>query len=235
MHVTARGPAHARACGASRLSLLLATRYLAMTMPWAVLLAGCAAGLGLALAAHQFASPARSTAGVTLGLRAGFVPVAVTVAFLAADPQRNLTATLPAPAWLSTVVHLAIALPLVGLTGYLQLELAAVPGPPPGPGPAAATLPWPGLLAEFAAWSACAVAVAAGVTRTRWRDLGGALAGPAALGLIALLAVASPGPAWSWWAVGGAAALIAGWESRDPWLRFRRWTPRVQALDASPH
>jgi hypothetical protein len=206
-----------------------------------VLLASCATGLGVSLAAHQFAAPFQPQPSVLLTIRAAFVPVAAGAAFLAANPHRNLTTSLPAPTWVTTAAHLVMALPLISLTGFIQLQLAAAElrggGRAAGGTPA---LPWAALATELVAWLAFSLAVAALVARTRWNDLGGALAAPAALGCIALLAV-SPlrlfpaaftglTPAqhsawlhaeWAWWALGQAAALTACWASRDPWHRLR--------------
>lgn len=196
-----------------------ATWHLVRTMPWGVLIAACAVGLGMSLAAHQFASPMRSAAGLTLAVHAASVPVVAAVAFLASEPHRDLAAALPAPVWLTTAVHTAIALPVIGLTAYAQLELAATEFTVGTQGMAAGHMPWPSPVAEFVAWSATAAATAAIVGRTRWRELGGALAAPVTLVLIALLTAVSLRPAWNWWAVALAAAFIAVWESRDPWLR----------------
>jgi hypothetical protein len=194
--------------------------YAARTMPWRMLIAACASGLAISLVAHQFASQDRSALGVTLALRIALIPAAAAAAFLAADPQRDLSAALPAPAWLGAAMHTALALPVIGLTAYLQLELAAteIVG---SRAAGTAGLPRSVLVAEFAAWSATGLAAAAAVDRTRWHDLGGGIAAPVTVMLIALFALLPIGSAWTWWAVAFAAALVAITASRDPWLRLR--------------
>ncbi len=216
--------------------------HLARTMPWGVLVVGCAAGLGISLVARQFAHPFQQPASIVLTIRAAFIPIAAAVAFLPADPHRSLTAALPAPVWLSVAGRLVIALPLLGLTGWIQLQLANTELPIVfrNQGMTSVHLPWPALVAELIAWSAIAVAAAALVTRTRWNDLGGAIAAPAALAFIGLLAATPLGlvpvafagltlrqhnawlrAEWSWWSLSLIAALVAGWANRDPWLRLK--------------
>jgi hypothetical protein len=207
-----------------------------------VLLAGCAAGLGISLAAYQFAPPFEQPTSIALTVRAGFVPLVAAVAFLVSDPHRSLTASLPAPAWLTVAVHLVIALPVLGLTAWIQLELAAAELGTGArvQGMSGAHLPGRSLAAELTAWIAVAVTAAALVARSRWHDLGGAIAAPAALSFVAAAALAPlhlfPSaftgltPAqhsawlwaeWGWWALTLAAVPAACWASRDPWLRLR--------------
>jgi hypothetical protein len=219
-----------------------AARHLTRTLPWGPLVAGCAVGLGVSLAAYQFAQPFQQVAGLSLTVRAAFVPVVAAVAFLASGPHRNLTAALPAPAWLTMAAHLVIALPVLALTAWTQLEFAAASLRTDlrFQNMADVHLPWSSFCAELTAWSAVAVAAAALVARTRWNDLGGAMSAPVALAFIALLArtplhlfpTAFTGltppehsawlqAQWRWWALALMAALMACWASRDPWLRFR--------------
>jgi hypothetical protein len=132
-----------------------AARHLAGTMPWGVLIASCAVGLGVSLAAHQLADSLQQPAIITLTARAAFVPVVGGITFLAAEPHRPLTASLPAPAWLTTAVHLMLALPLLGLTAWIQLLLAAADlGAIRQSQHLAAQLPWAALGTELGAWSA---------------------------------------------------------------------------------
>ncbi len=85
---------------------------------------------------------------------------------------------------------------------------------------------------------ALALALAAGLERTRWHDLAGLVAAVCALTVVGALALAPlhllPGTiidmtsgqqrqwsaAWHLWAaVAAAAAVIAGWAAGDPWRR----------------
>ena len=229
---------------ATRFRVVAAGPHLARTMPWGALAAGCGVGLAISLASYWLAHPFQEPVNLTLlTIRAEFVPPTAAVAFIVTDPCRRLTPALPAPIWLSTATHLIIAAPLLSLTAYAQVRLAAAQlnidslsqGQP------VPRLPWASLSAEFAAWLAITLAVAAFVARTRWNDLGGAIAAPATLGVLALLA-ATPlhllpasliGPTasvraawfhsdWSWCTLGGLATFIACWASRDPWSRLRR-------------
>jgi hypothetical protein len=108
------------------------------------------------------------------------------------------------------------------------------------------TLPVPPLATEFAGCCVIMLAVAAAVERGRWRDLGGGAGVPMALAVLAALAglsmlkgspvrllptafygmTAAQRHQWDrawlgWAAVGLAAAIAAGWFSRDPWRRMR--------------
>jgi hypothetical protein len=149
----------------------------------------------------------------------------------------------------TTAAHLVMALPLIGLTAWIQLQLAAAQlGGGGWAGGAIPGLPWVALAAELVAWLAFSLAVAALVARTRWNDLGGTLAAPVALACIAVLAVsplhlfpsvfAGLTPAehsawrhaeWAWSALGLVAALTACWASRDPWQRLRSEPRRRRA------
>jgi hypothetical protein len=111
---------------------------------------------------------------------------------------------------------------------------------------AAAGLPWVALTAELAAWCALALALAAGLERTRWRDTAGFAAAALVLAVVgalvliplhllpaALTSMTSAQKhrwtaAWRLWiAIGGAAALIGGWAAGDSWRRV--WLPRHPA------
>jgi hypothetical protein len=214
MPITARG-ARARVPRA-------ALPHLAATMPWGTLFGGCAIGLAASVVAYRFAGPAPDAAGVSAALRAAFVPLALVAAFLAADPHRDLVAALPAPAWLAAATHTALALPVLAGTAALQLRLAAaelaigqrytsVP----------AHLPWPALLAELGAATAIALATASVVARTRWHELGGAIAAPVSLAVIAVAHVALAGFTGRLLLAGALALATAAWAQRDPWLRLR--------------
>jgi hypothetical protein len=201
--------------------LRAALPHLAATMPWGTLLGGCAIGLAASVVAYRFAGPAPDSAGVTAVLRAAFVPLALVAAFLAADPHRQLAAALPAPAWLTAATHTALAVPVLAGTAALQLRLAAaelatgqrylhVP----------AHLPWPALSAELGAAAAIALATASVVARTRWHELGGAIAAPVSLAIIAIAHAALAGFTGRLLLVGALAVAVAAWAQRDPWLRL---------------
>jgi len=206
--------------------LRAALPHLAATMPTGTLLGGCAIGLAISVVGYRLAGPGSDSVGVTTLVRAAFVPLVLVAAFLAADPHRRLVAALPAPAWLTAVTHTALALPVLAGTAALQLRLAAaelaaaqrytrVP----------AHLPWPALSGELAAAAAIALATASIVARTRWHELGGAIAAPVSLAVIAATQAAWADVSWRLLLVGALAVATAAWAQRDPWLRLRTAVP----------
>jgi hypothetical protein len=217
-------------------------------MPWGPLLAGCVTGIGVTVALRIFAGPIEMPVELGAGIRASFVPVIAGLAFLVHDPHRQLTGALPARAWLTPAIRVALALPVLAVSGVIQLQVAAraLAADLHGAGQPAAGLPWVALTAEFATWCVLALALAAGLERTRWRDLAGLAAAALALAVIGasaliplhLLPAAIIGmtrsqknhwtTAWRLWvATGVAAALVAGWAAGDPWRRVR--LPRYPA------
>lgn len=239
MTAQARAPAAHRRPAGRRMAL---PRHVAGLLPWGPLLAGCLTGIGVTAALRVFAGPVETPAELGAGVRASFVPAIAGLAFLLHDPQRQLTGALPAPPWLTSALRVALALPVLALTGAIQLDLAAralavdlrAAGQPP------AGLPWVALTAELAAWCAFALAFAAALERTRWGDLAGFAAAALALAAVGALAVLPlhllPAAivattraqqhrwtaAWRFWAAaGGTAALVAGWAVGDPWRRAR--------------
>jgi hypothetical protein len=201
--------------------LRAALPHLAATMPWGTLLGGCAIGLAISVVGYRFAGAASDSAGVAAVVRAAFVPLVLVAAFLAADPHRHLVAALPAPAWLTAATHTALALPILAATAALQLRLASAElaagqrytGVP-------AHLPWLMLSAELAAAAAIALAAAGVVARTRWRELGGAIAAPVSLAVIAATQATWADVTWRILLVGALAVATAVWAQRDPWLRL---------------
>jgi hypothetical protein len=211
-------------------------------LPWGALLAGCLTGLGVTTALRIFAGPTETPVDLGGGVRASFVPVIAGLAFVLHDPHRQLTGALPARAWLTPAIRVALAVPVLALTGAIQLQLAAraLAVDLPATAQPAPELPWVALTTELAAWCALALALAAGFERTRWRELAGVVAALGALvvaGALALLPLhmlptaitdmtSAQARQWTaawrlWAAAGGAAALIAAWAAGDPWHRVR--------------
>jgi hypothetical protein len=211
-------------------------------MPWGPLIAGCCAGVCVSAALARLARTLPDPSALASGARLAFVPVVAGVAFLLHDPHGQLTRVLPARAWLTSAVRLALALPVLAGAWWAQLSLdgAALTTylHQAGQRPA---LPWLGLTAELAAGCALALAAAALVGRGRWQDLGGAVAAPAALAALAVLVLVplhllpaalagmsvAQHHAWiaagrRWGVVAVAAAALACWASRDPWRRLSR-------------
>jgi hypothetical protein len=197
-----------------------------------------------------FSGPIETPPDLATGVRASFVPVLASLAFLLHDPQRQLTGALPARPWRMPVLRVVIALPVLGLTGLAQMLVAgrALADDLRAAGQPAASLPWLALVIELVAWCPLALALSAGLGRTRWQDLAGiaaAVGGMAVIGVAALLplhltpaAIVAMTTAQhrQWviagrvWAVAVAAAVCAAaawWASGDPWrrvpTRFGSW------------
>ena len=79
--------------------------------------------------------------------------------------------------------HLLLAVPVLAATCWAQLRLIAQTIPPHILGHPPAVYP---LIAQLTGWSAVTVAAAACVGRSRYADLGGAIAVPISFGAIAL-------------------------------------------------
>ncbi|HEY1616052.1 MAG TPA: hypothetical protein VGG25_00460 [Streptosporangiaceae bacterium] len=203
-------------------------------MPWEPLVAGMSAGLALSALIARFASAAEPQAELIMSVRLTFLPALAGLGFLLHDGHRQLAGALPVPSWRIPVLRLSLALPPAGVVCWLQLGLVTGALARSGAG----RLPVPPLATEFAGCCAVVLAVAAAAERSRWQDLGGAVAVPAALALQAVLALpplrllptAFAGlthaqhtawlRAWLAWAVLGLlAAALAAWFSRDPWHR----------------
>lgn len=248
MTTTRRAPAHAVATRRHAGSGTALAWHIAGLLPWGPLLAGCLTGIGVTAALRIFAGPVETPVDLGAGVRASFVPVIAGLAFLLHDPHRQLTGALPAASSLTPAIRVALALPVLALSGFIQLQVAAraLAADLHAAGRPASGLPWVALITELAAWCALALAVAAGLERTRWRDLAGFAAAVLALAVVGALALLPlhllPAAiiamtrsqknhwtaAWRLWvATGGAAALVAGWAAGDPWRRVR--LPRYPA------
>jgi hypothetical protein len=224
----------------AHLSSVPLAAHLTRGIPWLPLLAGCCAGTGLSLAT-EITARAQDPRLVAVVVRVSFIPVLAGLAFLLQDRHWLLSASLPAPGWLGAAMRTALVLPLLALTCWLQLFLGdrALTRIRAG-----GTLPALAIGAEFAAACAITLAAAAAVQRSRWHDLGGAIALP--LGLIVLAGLAF-GPlrllptqiltTGTWpraWVratllavlLAGLAAVAAAWSSRDRWRRLRPATSR---------
>lgn len=225
---------------------LWAGRHLLLTMPWTSAVAFGAVGAAMTYSISLLAGPSQSPAVLLASMRAGLAVATLGLCFLFADPAPLLTETLPARPWTLRAMRVVLALPIVAVSGLAQvsagLRALATDDPPGISLPRAAA--WGGFGIELAAFCALALLAAALVARSRRRELGGALAAPLALLVIAALAAvphhvdvypsgylvdpsALGQAAWAGaeraWAVVCAVALAgAAWGSRDLWSRLRR-------------
>ncbi len=221
-------------------ALPLLARHLARTMPWGTLISGCLAGLAFLTVMAHVADNSHSP--LTLGtVRVAFLPAVAALAFVLRAPFRPLNQVVPVPAWLAPAGHILLAAPVLAVTCWLQLlqthasGLSTLPAHVLGPAPAV----YP-LVAQLAGWSAITVTAAAWVDRSRYADLGGAIAAPVTFALIALawyapgvarLLVEPPATArsvtFAWYAVAGVGLILTCAAMRDDWHRYSRALNRL--------
>jgi hypothetical protein len=197
-------------------------------MPWVTLITGCLAGtLYLAVMAH-IASTSHSPLGQGY-VRFAFLPAVAALAFVPRAPFRPLTQTTPVPAWVTPVGQLLLAAPTLAMTCWAQLRLVAHAIPPHAIGHPLAVYP---LIAQLTGWCAVTVAAAAGIDRSRYADLGGAIAAPVSFAVIALAWYApitgrfltepyatAHGVTVAWYAIAAAALALTCLAMRDHWHR----------------
>ena len=211
--------------------LPLLARHVTATMPWITLLTGCLAGtVFLAVLTH--------VAGTAHGpfdqgtVRLAFLPAVAALAFLLRTPFRPLTQTTPVPAWVAPAGHLLLAAPVLAVTCWAQLRIMAHTIPPHTVGHPPAVYP---VIAQLTGWCAITVAGAACVDRSRYADLGGAIAAPVGFAAIALawyvpvtsrILTGPPatalGVTTAWYAIAAVALTLTCAAMADRWYRFSR-------------
>lgn len=210
-------------------ALPLLARPIARTMPWATLVTGCLAGTVFLAVLARVAD----TSGGPLDqgtVRLAFLPAVAALAFVPRVPFRPLTQAVPVPAWVAPAGHLLLAVPVLAATCWAQLGIMAQTVPPHALGHPPAVYP---LIAQLTGWCAITVAAAACAGRSRYADLGGAIAAPVSFGAIALAwyvpvsarVLAGPpatGPAATiaWCAITSAALALTCLAMRDQWHRY---------------
>jgi hypothetical protein len=211
--------------------LPLLARPITRTMPWATLIAGCLTGTAfLAIQAHV-----ARTSGWQLqqgNVRLALLPAVAAVAFVPRAAFRPLTQTTPIPAWVAPACHLLLAAPILAVTCWAQLRIMAYTIPQHALGHAPAVYP---LIAQFTGWCAVTVAAAVCVDRSRYADLGGAIAVPVSLGAIGVAWNVPPsanvlvdppatahGVTIAWYVIASAALAVTCVAMRDPWHRYSR-------------
>jgi hypothetical protein len=205
---------------------------ISQTMPWATLVTGCLAGTVYLVVVAHFAGVSRSPLGPG-AIRLAFLPAVATLAFVPRSSFRPLHQTTPVPAWVAPAGRLLLAAPFLAVTGWAQLRIVAhtiasqsLTRPPAYP-----------LIAQLTGWCAVTVAAAACVDRSRYADLGGAVAAPVSFGAIALAwytpvtsrflagPVATPHSATiAWYVIAAAASALTCIALRDQWHRYSRVT-----------
>jgi hypothetical protein len=168
------------------------------------------------------------------------LPAVAAVAFVPRAAFRPLTQTTPIPAWVAPACHLLLAAPILAVTCWVQLRIMAYTIPPHAIGHAPAVYP---LIAQFTGWCAVTVAAAVCVDRSRYADLGGAIAVPVSLGAIGVawnippsanVLVDPPATAHGvtivWYVIASAALAVTCVAMRDQWHRYSRPALRGFAL-----
>jgi hypothetical protein len=216
----------------SRLSWLralpLLARPITRTMPWVTLITGCLAGTGYLAVMARLADVSHSPLGPG-DVRLAFLPAVAALAFVPRAPFRPLTQTTPVPAWVAPAGHLLLAAPILAATCWAQLRIITQTFPPHALSHPPAVYP---LIAQLTGWCAVTVAAAVCVDRSRYADLGGAVAAPVSFGVIALAwyapvtsrLLAEPpatphGATIAWYAIVTAGLALTCVAMRDQWHR----------------
>src|SRR6185437_14429756 len=173
-------PARPRLAWPAALPLL--TRHVTRTMAWVTLTSGCLAGLAFLAIMARVADSSHSALSQGT-VRLAFLPAVAALAFVIRAPFRPLTQATPVPAWVTPAGHLLLAAPVLAVTCWAYLRILVHGILPHALVHPAAVYP---VIAQLAGWCAVAVAVAACVDRSRYADLGGAVAAPVAFAVIAL-------------------------------------------------
>jgi hypothetical protein len=211
--------------------LPLLGRHVTRTTPWAALISGCLAGtVVLAVVAH-FAVRGHWQLGQA-AVRDAFLPVVAALAFVPRASFRPVTRVTPVPSWVTPAGQILLAVPVLAATCWAQLRISARTVPAHGPAGPAALYP---LIAQLTAWCLVTIAAAACIDRSRYADLGGAVAAPVSLVAIGLVwywpvtsrflvepPATAHGVTIAWCGIGIGAAVLAGAAMRDGWHRYAR-------------
>jgi hypothetical protein len=222
-------------------ALPLLIRHIIKMTPWVTVISGCLASTAilaaLAYVAHKYQHPlSQSTVRLT------FLIAGATMAFVPRTLFRPLTQATPVPAWVVPAIQTLLAFAVLALTCWAQLSLMAytIRGSVAGP----AIYP---LIAGLTGWSTIFVAVAACCDRSRFADVGGAIAAPVTFAVIALawyvpvshkFLVEPPATARAvtiaWYVIATAALALTYAAMRDHWRRYTRNRRRLSPLARNP-
>lgn len=217
-------------------------------MPWVTLITGCLAGT-VFLAVMAYVADASYSPLDQGNVRLSFLPAIAALAFVLRAPFRPLTQATPVPAWLAPAAHLLLAAPILAVTCWAQLRIMdhtitrLLPG-------GTATIHPPAVypvLAQLTGWCAVTVAAAACVDRSRYADLGGAIAAPVSFAAIVLawyapvtarFLVEPPATAHdvtiAWYAIATAVMALTCAAMRDHWHRYTRNRHRLCSPQRKP-
>ena len=203
------------------------------TMPWVTLLASCAAGTALLdLTAHVLHA-SHSTVNQNT-MRFTFLSAIAALAFVPQAPFRLIRRTVPVPSATTSAGHILLSVPIVAATCWLQLRIIDAGVPRLFVRPAV----YP-LVSQLVAWTALALAAATCLDRSRYDDVGGAIAAPLTLIIIGVFwfapflkehLVTPPASAHSaaiaWYAITAPSLVAISLALRDPWRRYFKHLPR---------
>jgi hypothetical protein len=212
-------------------ALPLLGRHIIRTMPWTTLITGCLAGIAvLEVVAHVTEGSHRPFSQAAV--RLAFLPAVAALAFVPRAWFRPVSQATPVPAWAGPAGHLLLAAPVLAVTCWAELRIVAHTLPPHLPSQPPAVYP---LIAQLTGWCLLAVAAAACADRSRYADLGGAIAAPVSLIAIAVAwytpvisrVLAEPpatahGVTIAWYAVATAALALTCAAMQDRWHRYAR-------------
>jgi hypothetical protein len=207
-------------------------RHIARMLPWATLLAGCLTSIALFTVLARVAVVEHDTTVLDQGtVRLCLLPAVAALAFVVRAQFRPLTLVTPVPAWVTSAGQLLLTVPVLVLTCWVQLRILALATgshPPPAD-------PTYALAVQLLGWATLPVAAAACVARSRYADLGGAIAAPITFVLIAVASY-TPGigkflvrpdamlhsVVTGWSAIAAAALTVTCLAMRDSWHRYTR-------------
>ncbi len=221
---------HARRPPSGFGAMPLLARHIARTMPWLTLGVGCVAGVVYLAILAEVADSAHWS--LTQGdVRVASLPAITALAFALRTPFRAMVQATPVPAWVAPAGHLLLAAPLLMVTCWAQLGIMSHTVPAQVPGQPA---DYP-LLAQLTGWCAVTVAVAACVDRSRYADLGGAIAAPVSFAVLAIAwytpvsarlldgpPATAHGLTIAWYTASAAALALTCIAMRDRWHRYAR-------------
>jgi hypothetical protein len=224
-------------------ALPLLARPVTRTMPWVTLISGCLAGTAFLAVLARVADTSHAPLGLGTA-RLAFLPAIAALAFVLRAPFRPVTQATPVPAWLAPAGHIALAAPVLAVTCWAQLRIVAHTIPPHTLSHLPAIYP---LIAQLIGWCAVTVAAAACADRSRYADLGGAIAAPVSFAAFALawympvtsrFLVEPPATAHGvtivWYSIATAGLALSCAAMRDRWHRYTRNLHRLSPPQRNP-
>jgi hypothetical protein len=213
------------------------------TMPWVTLITGCLVGTAFLAVMARVADTSHSPLGPGT-VRLAFLPAIAALAFVLRAPFRPVTQATPVPDWVAPAGHILLAAPVLAVTCWSQLRIMAHTIPPHTLGHPPAIYP---VIAQLTGWCAVTVTAAACGDRSRYADLGGAIATPASFAAIALAWYApatsrflveppasAHGVTIAWYSITTAGLAVSCAAMRDRWHRYTRNLHRLRSPQRNP-